>query len=575
MAKVLKADCTGTTVSTVSKDLGTLSECYLTFTVAFAPAALTFWTNGFDLSGDFGVIEDLVSFQKLESIFIYQASGFSESNPPFNDSTIAPIANTWQTIELHFKSGVVGEAWVDGVQAWTSAAGSGAITSVTVGQSVSSAPNAAGIAYIGYVKVGSTRGAADIFSEDFASGLLSVWDSVDGTVSVVDDPFGGDTDFPAVLTSTPSADWRWDLCDRYGVVIQTLDPYVMGREMIFDLNRPCSVAGRVASNNAVINATYVDGFPYLSPGNRTLKCWRYEGGSWVLRFAGIVWQVSDEGDTDTSYTSFTAFDPWQFLFRRMIRRNDGNLKKTVHLANNAAAAVKRHLEKTIEYAGACYIDPDDVDAYFQPLLVYLTMEYEQEYLGRAFIDVTDTGVVDVRLNPVDRTDGILCIPTAVETYGSDKTLITFQYDIGDRVAMGWERTLDMDQVANSITNFTGKKKAAPVFVEDSDSQLTYGVMEDAKVFTEIQHTDALTALSNMELAERKDPRELIQAVPLPETGAVVFEDYFLGDTVTVETSNSAREAVSGIQRIYGFTLDIDDEGVERITELRVSPVLGG
>jgi len=403
---------------------------------------------------------------------------------------------------------------------------------------------------------------------------LGPFDSDVGTVAIVDAPLGGPTvSSGPVVTASPA--WRFDLCEggasnpTAGTFIATLDPYCTDRQFVFDLNRPCSVTGKIASDSSVVNSVYGDGYPYLNEGNRTLKCYRYESGDWVLRFAGILWTVGDEGDVDMGYTSFTAFDPYQFLFRRMIRRNDGNLKKTVTLANNAAAAVKRHIDKTIEFAGPCYIDTSD--GFFEPALVYLTMQYEQEYLARAFSEVTDTGVVDIIMDPVDRTDGILVTANAVSQRGDDKSgSVQFQWDVGSRGVSEWKRDLDMDTLANSITNFSGDKKLTS-FVEDSTSQGIYGVMEDARVLTDILHQDSLDALTEWELSMRKDPRENIAVLPLPETGSFVFDDYFLGDIVTVECSSNAREAVSGQQRIYGITLDVDDEGVERVTELRVSP----
>jgi hypothetical protein len=399
---------------------------------------------------------------------------------------------------------------------------------------------------------------------------MSVWEG-EGDVTVVDRPVlvAGEADVPF------EGDWKWNICEGganngdAGTFIATIDPYVMSREMVFDMNRPCSVSGKIAANNSVINATHGDGYPVLSCGDRTLKCYRFESGSWVIRFAGIIWQVSDEGEEDTAYTSFTAFDPWQFLFKRMIRRNDGNLKKTVTLANNAAAAIKRHIDKTIEFAGPCYIDTDD--GFFEPALVYLTMQYEQDYLGRAFIEVCETGTVDVIMEPVDRTDGILVSASAVEQRGSDVSgSVSVEYDTGDRTAKQWSRDLDMETAANQITNFNGSKKKFS-FQEDTDSQDRFGILEDCRVLTDIEHQDALDALTSQELAERKNPRENVQVVPFPRSTASPFTGFFLGDFISVSCSDQAREAVSGVQRVWGFSLDIDDEGVERVSELRVAP----
>jgi hypothetical protein len=391
---------------------------------------------------------------------------------------------------------------------------------------------------------------------------------------------GGDVailENPLVANPDVDVDWRFDLCEggasnsSAGTFIASLDPFVTDRQLVMNLNRPQSLTGKIASNNELVNSTYGDGLPYLGEGYRTLKAYRFENGEWVIRFAGIIWTLDDEGDENAGYTSFAAFDPWQMLMARMIRRNDGNLKKTVTLANNAAAAVKRHIDKTIEFAGPCYID---TGGFFEPGLVYITAQYEQEYLGRALMEVTDMGVVDVNMIPVDRTDGILVQANALSHMGIDVSGdVAFQYSTGNHQAKNWARHLDMSTVANQITNFNGTKKKFS-FQEDTDSQDLYGVYEDCRVLTDIVHQDFLDALTTGELAERKSARENVAVLPMPTTSAEPFRYWGLGDLVTVECSDDARQAVSGVQRIYGFTLDIDDDGVERVSELRVTPDLG-
>jgi hypothetical protein len=575
MTKVLQAVTDGTDSSYIRKSFSPQTEVWVTASVGFTQAAADVWTSdptgATSFSGDM-----LLLFSSPDGI----SAGIDGAGPGIEwyvtpalgtSTSPAPTPDSFQTLEIHFTASSTAEFYVDGTLAVSGATASTTADEVLVGLQGEAPTSADSILYVEYVLVGTTRGGSEIFSDHFEDGTLDAWDITSGSVSVITTPtFGGGGG--GSTAHAPSRDWRWDLCDRYGFVIETLDPYVMDRQLVFNLNRPCSAYGKVAANSPVVNTLHGDGVPYLSAGDRTLKCWRFENDNWTLRFAGIVWQLEDAGDEDSAYTTFTAFDPFQFLFKRMIRRNDGNLKKTVTLANNAAAAIKRHIDKTIFYAGECYIDTDD--GFFEPGLVYLTFQYEQEYLARAFMEVCDTGVVDVTFAPVDRTDGILVTASAVEKRGSDKSdTVIFEYDTGGHVAQQWTRELDMESAANTITNFSGNKKKTS-FQSDSDSQTRFGVMEDCRVLTDIVHQDFLDSLTSQELSERKNPRENINVLPLPETGPVVFEDYDIGDEIGVVCSDSAREAVSGIQRIYGFNLDIDNEGVERVTELRVSPQLG-
>ena len=50
-----------------------------------------------------------------------------------------------------------------------------------------------------------------------------------------------------------------------------------------------------------------------------------------------------------------------------------------------------------------------------------------------------------------------------------------------------------------------------------------------------------------------------------------FDDYGIGDLVTVNLGDVFGPAVTGgVQRIYGFDVDLDSDGVERVAELIVS-----
>lgn len=99
----------------------------------------------------------------------------------------AILASTWRTVELH--CGASGhEAYVDGVAVWShDNVFVVPITAVRIGE----INNTAGPFYVDEVKVGTTRGASDIFSDDFASGDFSLWSFTLGSPAVVSDPYSG------------------------------------------------------------------------------------------------------------------------------------------------------------------------------------------------------------------------------------------------------------------------------------------------------------------------------------------------------------------------------------------------
>ncbi len=77
---------------------------------------------------------------------------------------------------------------------------------------------------------------------------------------------------------------------------------------------------------------------------------------------------------------------------------------------------------------------------------------------------------------------------------------------------------------------------------------------------------------------RSKPRNMVYVTPvrsgaeLPAGGDVFGPgDFDIGDTVTINIGDKARVAESGVQRIYQYTVDIDDDGVEALGEFQCSP----
>jgi hypothetical protein len=100
----------------------------------------------------------------------------------------APVEG-WQLCEIHY-DGSVAEFYIDGTLVSTTApfyTGDASVLEMGLVQSSPNDPSA--VLYVDDVKVGTTRGATDVFSDDFESGDFSAWDTTFGDVSVVDDPF--------------------------------------------------------------------------------------------------------------------------------------------------------------------------------------------------------------------------------------------------------------------------------------------------------------------------------------------------------------------------------------------------
>jgi hypothetical protein len=114
----------------------------------------------------------------------------------------------WQSVELHVTSTTV-TGYLNGDQfgshAVTGTGGGAKTLKLGFSRIVSSYYGSDRIAYYRAVKVGTERGGADLFSDDFSSGSFSQWDTNSGGVSIVPDPFFTSSMFGQPTPPTPKA----------------------------------------------------------------------------------------------------------------------------------------------------------------------------------------------------------------------------------------------------------------------------------------------------------------------------------------------------------------------------------
>jgi hypothetical protein len=126
-----------------------------------------------------------------------------------------------------------------------------------------------------------------------------------------------------IAAQAPNPKWRVIVGDRYGNTIANVSPIAIGRQYVAILNRPAQFAFKVPSNDVRVSSLASDGYPLVSEG-RTVRAFRYEAqadgtSKWVVRFAGEIWQIEDEGGEVDAWTTCVCFDPLQRLNRRFAR----------------------------------------------------------------------------------------------------------------------------------------------------------------------------------------------------------------------------------------------------------------
>ncbi len=176
----------------VTKDWGSdESEVWVTFGAAFDSAALTFFNS--DYSGD---LAEILDGSNVTNTYFYEfpdppnywwVGGFNTGGD--ETGTAVPDADAWHTYELHFTVNGDVELYIDtALVAGATDTGSSDARKLRLGLRLTT-NDADAVCYYKAVKIGTTRGASDLFADDFSSNDLSNWGSTTGDCTVITDPF--------------------------------------------------------------------------------------------------------------------------------------------------------------------------------------------------------------------------------------------------------------------------------------------------------------------------------------------------------------------------------------------------
>lgn len=398
---------------------------------------------------------------------------------------------------------------------------------------------------------------------------------------------------PAVGYSTgvprPTVEWRFVLCDLNGFPISVISQVMLNTTMTFLLNRPSSLTFQVPSDDIHFNTIYTsDGWndPFLACGDRVIKGYRKTSldTDWTLRYVGRVWSIQDTGDGNSVNTTVTCYDSLQELSARIVRDHSGGFHKTVYFKNQKYGTAIKHMIDRANNFGA---RPTTIrtDGYWDPSINVTDLAYNQAKILASIITICDTAQMDLAVTYLDanRTGTTPSFPGKHMKLGAWKqvgslnnSVAIFGYAAPPRNTASFTRTQDMATFANDVTMYGASNKGKLSHSVDSGSGLDkYGAFEDVIVESSIHTQKLLDDLTTEILALRKKPREIINFVPLPELAPLPWDDWNLGDTITVYIGgNSAnpltREARIGKQRVYGYTIGIEENYSEHVTAMILS-----
>ncbi len=430
----------------------------------------------------------------------------------------------------------------------------------------------------------------------------------------------------APLAGTPAADYLWQfvICDRSGNELADISGLASAKTISRRLNRPAVATFKVPSWHGLVSTNHSDGSPILEVGNRALKVRRRDsvGAAWRIMFHGIVWHLEDSGDEDTIYTEVTAYDPMVWWRYRPARGYDysrltglltynGNFSKPVFTVPGGTITGPELLRIIIDNSRVstdASIGEGDLGLTIGTITpgaggdVSLDLVDTPYTIADIHRLLTDTSQVDAWINPLEGGGGIMGELMAVDEAGSDKSWVHFQYGTGDYSVQRLRRERDMDSICNKLWYYLGPKldkqhwrgNITATQADDGDfpfadppqtavlarmnaSRSKYGVFMDIRIYdaneneAETRNRALYQRLWQTELYLRSEPREMLYVTPTRNAPFDVF-DIEMGDTVRVSAFDGIRRGFTGaVQKVYGWTVQIDDDSVEQIVELATSP----
>lgn len=366
------------------------------------------------------------------------------------------------------------------------------------------------------------------------------------------------------------------------------------------LNRPLAASVTLPGDMASIRGLAGDGLPAVQVGKRTLKIIR----NGVLRANTLLWNVAPSGDPNSTSVVLTGYDPLILFGKRTVRDSTGNLVDpdfTLIGATGGADILVEAINATNTYVGTLPIDLGGTFSTTIDLAAFLT-DWPMNMADLLTL-LTNTGVCDVTMDPIDHAHygyaaGLIGRINIVDHYGNDLSgSVHFDYATGDYSLASLRRTFDMDELCNRLVYYFGPKLNKTTYKGDisatdpsppgpdlsaylaleTASRDEFGVYEEIRIFDDSEGPTSgrpmFHELWKTEVALRVQPRQMLYMQAAAGDGCPFqpFDDYNIGDVVSTNAADIVGPAISGgQQRIYGFDIDQDASGPERVSEFIVS-----
>lgn len=347
--------------------------------------------------------------------------------------------------------------------------------------------------------------------------------------------------------------WHFVLADVAGTTLADIN-LASSRQVSYQLNgaSSCSFQLPLTSSNAAV----------VNPGSSYIKAYRTSAvtGLKTLQFYGPVWVAEEQGGgagNGVDQLKVTAYDPLIYLGKRFTTAtyaatptDQGAILKALVDTTNSAN------ETGIRTNAANIVASTTASPDWSTSKVDLLQIMQQ--FGDAF------GGVDTALIPIELTGGKTCDLYVYNRRGGAKANAIFGYGSATvNNCFGMNRVRSMETVANDVLGFSD--------TVSSNVVNTTSINSYRRLYADISLTEVTdpTVMANRTKGylDTHDTPTSVQQLTINAGNAAprLFDDFNIGDTVRVEFSKGI--AFDTSQRVWGCTVQIDDNGVETAATL--------
>ena len=436
---------------------------------------------------------------------------------------------------------------------------------------------------VGTLRFGDPAAVADAAEDETATTDLRPWVEFSQTIT-----FDAGTAPPPpavppelgafVGIARPLVRWQFFLTDKLGTKLSDVTYAMRGRRLSFLLGQPAEMAGVALANHEMIGGVAPDGLPLLAGGGtRWLKGYREEATGYVLRYCGLVELLQDHGAAEGDpLTRFSAYSPLQNLGFRWARNGEGKPDFVQFDGTPGAHIVRAVLDAANLKAKTGATTAGGTFANSEPRSV----KWEFKMLRPAIAELGGTANgFDFVEEPIDTEVGDFVRVSCLTAAGKDNADLLFAWKLGPHNVSGADRIEDPSTMANAIIGIGGEGMGGSKIVtaeQEEASSLALRIRREATVtysdVTEPAFLDALVLEHRRVRAH--GGRSQYTLVPAAGIAPEPWTHFWLGDTVSNYAHDSLRGGWTGVQRIYGVELDIDDDAGEVLAGVVVSRTTG-